>query len=202
MPEHQRNRRNQDMASTELPGKGEYFVVGSIQKDEEYGTGGALWIVSAKVEDELHTNGLDGLLRDDELSEFAAPVMIAQGVVGERPGVMFDFYNDPDFDRDGEPFMPQGKAFGIVDELQKMDKNDPARSMLREVTRSILSARAAEVSGVPDMRIEVCFFDKVEGLEEMINAVFGEYNYQIAGENNRLGHIAVELTMSTGQFND
>lgn len=192
------------MASTELPGKGEFFFLyKTISRDPKYGTGGSIWVVGSEAGEKLARGGIDSVLEDPELEESAAHFLIAQGKIGDRPGLTVDYYNDPTFgDQDFDP--PEGRARGVIDVLAKASKKDPLLSSVREMFRGVLQARAQEIGRDNDrngvMSINNVFFDEIADPGRVIATIFEGYRYETGDTREIPGGIDINISLPLRQF--
>src|SRR5579859_5355114 len=102
MSENRSDNQKGQMASTEVAGKGEFFLYNDISKDRKYGFSGGIWVIEPEAADELAQGGIEAVLKDPQLRNNVALFVMAQERVGVTPGLHVDFYNNPLFKNDSD----------------------------------------------------------------------------------------------------
>lgn len=192
------------MASTELPGKGEFFLYHQLSHDSTYGSGGGVWLIGSEAEEKLAKDGLDGVLEDPKFKSSAALFIVAQGKTGKHPGLLIDYYNNPAFrDYDGLR-LPPGRGKGVIDILAVTDKRDPLFGAVTELHGSVLMARANEIHqespNLESISVQNIFFHEVANPEKVIERLFNRYDYQIVPKEDDSHTTSIEVILPLDQF--
>jgi hypothetical protein len=189
------------LASVEIPGKGRFFLHNALYKDRD-GFNGALWVIGPEATQELSTGGVDAVLANPDTKESAALFMIVQELVGEHPGLGFDFYNNPHFTEDYSE--GDGRASGIVNTLGEAGPRDPLSASVRETLRTILTARAYSIKQDPDkteMRLVHTFFGNTKDPLKVIQNIYSEYQYTVINSvTNPFGNQTISLLLPLAQL--